>query len=791
MPAGDDVKGAGYDPARRIQKGAALIQAAELALGGARDAPINPAPAGVANFDEFTRALVEIGLVDETELASFAADSAGGILGLSRTLIAAGKLTTYQAAAIYQKKTRGLLVGNYVILDKLGQGGMGKVFKARHRPSGRVGALKMLPPSFARDRSAVLRFRREVETAGLVKHPNLVATFDANEDRGVQFMVMDYVEGHDLDHFVREHGPMQLNQAIECLIQAACGLEAAHAKGIIHRDIKPGNLMLDHAGSVRVLDLGLARVVDAVNPFSKTEGSRLTESGVYMGTIDYMAPEQAQDSHRVDHRADIYSLGCTLYYLLTGQEPFWGETVLNRLMAHMGQPAPSLRILRPDVPPGLDAAYLKMMAKRPEDRPGSMNEVVALLEASKTAPDLKTGSGRPGPRSKPELMVFNEQPLKRAGPARTKADPSVFARPEQDVDWVYNPDLDLSDLVTDFRPASQPTSFVPAGGAVSDEIQPLSRARPPRRRRPRIQGLVVLLVVLGATSVALTAALVRVMLFSGSQERKTAATQKTGNVSRGGNDRTAVTPPAQAPPVKAATTAANTPGPEKAGQVAWLPGSSDAPTTTVDQRTGLKADVRVKEIVGWGTVIDPVGDCLVNANGGALTITVPATLHDLNAGIGLFNAPRVLREVVGDFDIQVRVVGDFTPGERSNREGGIPFNGAGIIVSLGGDSFVRLERGAVLNNGYFSSFAIFEQHTGRSGVIDHNGDLDPGTVYLRLARRGSRILGFTSKDGLHWTQLQPISTSLPGRLKVGLDAINSSSATFTARFEELLFKTGK
>ena len=115
--------------------------------------------------------------------------------------------------------------------------------------------------------------------------------------------------------------------------------------------------MLDSAGTVRVLDLGLARIVDAANPFSKTAAGRLTESGMYMGTVDYMAPEQAEDSHRVDHRADIYSLGCTLYYLLTGQEPFPGETVLKRLIAHMERPAPSLRTARPDVSPALDAAY--------------------------------------------------------------------------------------------------------------------------------------------------------------------------------------------------------------------------------------------------------------------------------------------------------------------------------------------------------------------------------------------------------------------------------------------------
>ncbi len=225
-------------------------------------------------------------------------------------------MTPYQAAALYQKKSRGLLVGNYVILDKIGQGGMGMVFKCRHRRFGRVGALKILPPSFARDHQAVMRFRREVEAAGRLKHPNVVAALDADEDRGVHFLVMEFVEGRDLDRIVRDRGPMPVSQAIDCLIQAACGLEAAHAQGIVHRDIKPGNLMLDSQGTVRVLDLGLARLVDAANPFGQAAGARLTESGMYMGTVDFMAPEQAEDSRRADHRADIYALGCTLFYLL-------------------------------------------------------------------------------------------------------------------------------------------------------------------------------------------------------------------------------------------------------------------------------------------------------------------------------------------------------------------------------------------------------------------------------------------------------------------------------------------
>ena len=400
MPTGRDDESTGSGSARPIHESETTVPVRGLDTDEARYSPDeHPAPAGVAQLDEFAAALVEIGLIDDAELESFAADSAEGVLGLSRALVKAGKLTPYQAAAVYQKKSRGLLIGNYLILDKLGQGGMGVVFKARHRRLGRVGALKILPPSFARDTDAVMRFRREVEAAGRLKHPNLVAAQDADEDRGVHFLVMDYVEGRDLDRVVRDRGPMPVTQAIDCLIQAARGLEAAHAQGIVHRDIKPGNLMLDQRRHGPRARPGIGpdrRRRQSVRQIRRRPAHR--RAACTWGPIDYMAPEQAEDSHRVDHRADIYSLGCTLYYLLTGREPFLGETVLKRLMAHMEHPAPSLRTARPDVPAWARRGYLKMMAKRPEDRPASMTEVISLLEACKTAAADSPRRSRPRPQ---------------------------------------------------------------------------------------------------------------------------------------------------------------------------------------------------------------------------------------------------------------------------------------------------------------------------------------------------------------------------------------------------------
>jgi serine/threonine protein kinase len=377
----------------------------------------DPAVATLSS-EAFKRAIVELGIIDALAVNQTAGGRASDLPELVRSLIQAQVLTTYQACAIQQGKSRGLVVGRYLILDKLGQGGMGVVFKARHRLLDRVVALKILPPSFARRPELVLRFRREMQTGARLNHPNVVAVLDADEDRGIYFLAMEYIEGRDLDHLIRECGPFPIEQALDCAIQAARGLEAAHARGIIHRDIKPANLMLDSSGTVRVLDLGLARLVSDSSPFGQATPHHLTRSGIFMGTVDFMAPEQAEDSHNVDHRADVYSLGCSLYFLLTGRPPFEGATLISRLMAHQDQPPPSIRATRPDSPEALDAAYLAMLAKRADDRPQSMAEVIALLDSCREA------AGGAQPRL--SLDSFSSTVLEIATPSRARQNPTVF-----------------------------------------------------------------------------------------------------------------------------------------------------------------------------------------------------------------------------------------------------------------------------------------------------------------------------------------------------------------------------
>lgn len=304
---------------------------------------------------------------------------------LAGLLLESETLTRFQLRAIAQGKTRGLRLGRYVILDKIGAGGMGQVFKARHSKMDRVVAIKVLPRESMSNETSTKRFYQEVQVAASLRHPNIVTAFDANEEEGLHYLVMEYVEGRDLDSLVRRQGPLSTAQAVDCLLQAARGLQYAHSVGLVHRDIKPANLLLDSKGHLKILDMGIARIQ------SDSDTTSLTLNGAIMGTVDYMAPEQAVDAKTVTSQADLYSLGCSLCYLLTGRPPFAGETLMVKLLAHREHAPPSLSNQRPDVPGELNAIYQKCLAKSAADRYADAGELIADLEKirpslSETAP---------------------------------------------------------------------------------------------------------------------------------------------------------------------------------------------------------------------------------------------------------------------------------------------------------------------------------------------------------------------------------------------------------------------
>jgi serine/threonine protein kinase/CheY-like chemotaxis protein len=331
---------------------------------------------------QFLEALEKSGLLSSQQVETLAESQAtADVTQLKRALVESGMLTWYQCESIAQKEGDRLLIGNYEVLDRLGAGGMGTVFKARHRRMKRIVALKVLAKELSSDPNFVHRFQREVETIARLSHPNVVMAYDADEAAIGHFLVMEFVEGKDLATLVAKAETMEVPVAVHCILEAARGLAYAHRQGIVHRDIKPANLLLDVSGNVKVADLGLARINTLASNNQETAESSLTKVGGIMGTADFMPPEQAMDAASADQRADVYSLGCTLYFVLTSKAPYAAPNLMATLIKHRDAPVPSLRAIRAEIPEELDRCFARMVAKKPEDRYQSMEEVVASLQA--------------------------------------------------------------------------------------------------------------------------------------------------------------------------------------------------------------------------------------------------------------------------------------------------------------------------------------------------------------------------------------------------------------------------
>ena len=343
--------------------------------------PLVPAGVDQPPISTFLQTLVRSGLLDRGQLQDVLRAAPAGCRtdpeSLADHLIKTGKLSRFQATKLLQGAAWGLVLGNYQILAPIGKGGQSTVYLARDHRSQMLLALKVLPPKKAREEERLLaRFRREMDICGRVAHPALAWTQEVGVWQGVYYIAMEFIPGKSLYRLVTDHGPLAVPRAARLFAEVAAGLDHAHGQGLIHRDLKPSNILVTPHDHAKVLDLGLALMQGEAPSDRAVVGGQ----GYVVGTMDYLAPEQADDAIRVDPRADIYGLGCTLYFALTGQPPFPGGDALQKIKRHHTDEPVPVEQLNPAVAAGFAELLRRMMAKRPEQRfPSAAALRVALL----------------------------------------------------------------------------------------------------------------------------------------------------------------------------------------------------------------------------------------------------------------------------------------------------------------------------------------------------------------------------------------------------------------------------
>jgi len=423
--------------------------------------------------DTFLDLLRRSGLVEKDQLDRFLRELREQARGpdlpdtevVASRLVESGLVTSWQCEKLLEGRHKGFFLGKYKLLDHLGTGGMSSVYLAEHVLMQRRVAIKVLPKHRVEDTSYLARFHREAQAAAALDHRNIVRAYDVDNDGAIHYLVMEYVEGRDLQQMVKQEGPLPFEKAAEYIRQGAEGLAHAHAAGLIHRDVKPANLLVDRKDVVKVLDLGLARFTD-----EETASLTVAYDENVLGTADYLAPEQALDSHGVDARADIYSLGCSLYFVLTGHPPFPEGTLPQRLMMHQKHPPPPIRNDRPDVPETLVEICSKMMAKKPADRYQTAGEVADALGDWLASVGHAPGDGGSS-GSRRVVLAVGEQAAERdagsgilRGPARgsdagRRRDSDEVRRPQGMPPLPKKPQA-MRDTVAGF---GQPTVKVPNG----------------------------------------------------------------------------------------------------------------------------------------------------------------------------------------------------------------------------------------------------------------------------------------------------------------------------------------
>jgi serine/threonine protein kinase len=424
------------------------------------------------SVEELIQLVRKSGMIDETKLSNymkrreFARETPPDVREFADEMVRDGIMTYFQSEQFLLGKWRGFTIGKYKLLERVGVGGMGQVFLCEHMFMKKRVAIKVLPPAKAEQPAALGRFYREARAAGSLEHQNIVRTHDIDQDGNLHFIVMDYVDGPNLLDVVKKYGQMELGRAVSYMRQVAVALDYAFRNKIIHRDIKPGNVLIDRKGVARILDLGLAR-------FINDHSDQLTlkyDDKIVLGTADYVAPEQVANSHSVDIRADIYAMGATFYFLLAGHPPFPTGTVSQKLLWHRTKEPTAIRSIRPEIPDGIAAIIAKMMAKDPRGRYQTPAQIVAELE-----PWVPATVALPRPEEMPQLspaavdginVEVEEQPIVEAASETSRSShtsaTAVLAEPKP----VVAPPIPFG-----------PSSGSPWGGSSGDDT-PTSTRQP-------------------------------------------------------------------------------------------------------------------------------------------------------------------------------------------------------------------------------------------------------------------------------------------------------------------------
>ncbi len=659
-------------------------------------------------------------------------------------------------------------LAHYRVLRLLGEGGMGLVFLAEDSLLSRPVALKVIRPEIADSPGIAERFTREARATAAIKHDHIVTIYQVGQERGVPFLAMEYLKGISLAQWLdRGHKP-PVEVVLRIGREIAAGLSAAHRHSLIHRDIKPANIWLEApSGRVKILDFGMAR--------SEREDVEATRTGAVMGTPAYMAPEQAR-GEPAGAGSDLFSLGCVLYRLCTLRLPFEGDSVIAVLTSIWTETPPAPRDLNDCIPASLSVLIMRLLHKMPEARPVSAEVVVKELRAIER--ELLVDRQRADIAAAAPLMalpaVANEVPGKSVALTGPKLPASTSQSRRHKLVIVAAVLAALAATAVGrflFAPYRRSKVGIVAVGPTSNpahEQGAVAAIMPPAPRAPRTAQVV-------ASPDQLSPPIVRDAVSEPSLLAGTDAPRSEATTARG--------LPHVAEDSRHEEQSAEKVVPSERKM------RKEMPTTSVADE-GRAPEERIPTARGkgsWGDAVDPDGDCKFELapREDRVRIIVPGKPHILSSEIGYVNAPRLLRDIKGDFDLIVRVAGTGKPGGKATTNVYPPYHGAGLIIWQDQENYVRLEIAADIQHGKARPYVNFEHRKDGALAASTGIKNTDGSNHLRLRRRGDEIYASFGPDGLRWTSFAPLTAKLDDRLKVGLSAINSSTKPLTAEFEGL------